>query len=568
MRAASIEPEQPEAVLVRQPRSSNEPSVEPSSGTTLSQANSMQTTPEVVLAAPKLLFFSSEDDSDSFDAPSPNLHIDIASQRRGATPQDERNCKQTWVMCAALCGPLLISGWLFWLPFLFSGNTTMLTIAATQPVTTPVKDPFRGVPHKCSANATAQDYTSFQTFEFPTPPGPSRHRHYIVPKSLFCLFNNSQFSQFYNNQTNKTLAYPVQAFPLELCEYVVYWSLGVEDGELKSRTPVLDQTYGLYQIRTAAKNSGIPDIGVLVALGGYGADLPHFSTLRSNATLMARFERNLLYWVQQIPLNGVTIDWATAPDECHGSSDTADLNALLRAIRGAFRRSQQPDKLVTVMLGHGASNVALAESVADVVDLFFVGTHKIQVPPPSAIQDLCSSISTLFAQAMRPYLAATKISRRKLCTTESLALLVAPAVETLPGSFVVIPGEPLAREKFLRICLDPHLCRDTQASGSCMVLMDSPTKATHGVVTNFYMLSDKAAIKSRTTTLFGALRTDACTMVVDHDYDHFGNQCQYKGFSSYVLMLNLRIGMDGYNGTTQGTIPQVSQPCFVPGPGR
>lgn len=567
MRATGIVPEKPEAILVRQPQSSNEPSMEPSSESTVSPTNSTQTTPEVVLAAPKLPFFPGEDESDSVDAPSPNLHIDIESQRRGVTPHDEKSCKQTWVMCAVLCGPLLISGWLFWLPSLFHGNTTMLTIAATQPVTTqPVKDPFRGVPYKCSANATAQDYSSFETFEITSPHGASPFHNLFVSKSLFCLFNNSKFSQFHNNDTNKTIAYSVHSLPLHLCDYVVYWSLGVVDGELKSRTPVLDQTYGLYQIRTVAHNSGINDIGVLVALGGYGSDLPQFSALRSNPTLMARFEQSLLDKVMQIPLNGVTVDWATAPPECHGSGDTADLNALLRAIRDAFRRSNDPNMLVTVMLGLGASKVKLAESVADVVDLFFIGTNKIQVPPPNPIQPLCSSISSLFSQAMRPYLAAPNIPMRKLCTTESLALLVTPAVESYPGTFDVMHGEPLGSEKFNRICKDPDLCIDTQATDSCIVLRDTPTRTARGVVANFYITSDNAAIKSRTATLFGALRTDACTMVVDHDYDNFGEPCRSTVFWPHMLMQNLRAGIDG-NSQQLGSIGYVTRKCFRPGPG-
>ncbi|KAH9380578.1 hypothetical protein HPB48_017312 [Haemaphysalis longicornis] len=544
MRPAGIRPKQPAAAVVGQPQTTgNRPSRTPSRGTVFPATNAIQIAPEVVLHTPKVPFLLGEDESDSFDAPSPNLHIDIESQRRGSTPEDQKTCKQTWAMCAALCTPLLMSIWLFSLPFLIPANTTRLSITPTQPVTLlsrnttrptqPTIDTFVGVPDKCRANVAVKDISGGDAIEVTSPVGNNAGPKIAHAKSVFCLFNNSRFFSILDHADNKIIAYAAQSLPLQFCSHVVYWSLGIEDGQLKSRTPVLDQTYGLYQIRNAAKDRRITDLRVLVALGGYGADLRHFSLLRSNPALMTRFQESLLLEAALIPLDGITIDWSTAPAECHGSSDTADLNALLRAIRDAFIRSQQPDKLVTVMLGHGVSNVALAESVVDVVDHFFIDTRSIKMAAQSSVRDTCKYVSMLVGQAMQPYLTATKIGEDKICTTESLSPLDALSrYSSTRNTFDIISGRQLGREKFTKFCDLPDLCFDTQATKSCLLFRGPFSNTTVRSFAHLYLYSEAETIRDRNTKLFRGY--GFCTMVNDLDYDHFGGRCHRFGW--YVLM--------------------------------
>ncbi|KAL3208189.1 hypothetical protein MRX96_039297 [Rhipicephalus microplus] len=240
-------------------------------------------------------------------------HTDDAMQ--DTQVQDERSCIVFWVVGAAFTFPLILSTWLVLVPFLVRANWTTTS-------TTPL---FSLTPQHTM-------HTMSSTCIVPVTWS-------TLPPSL-----NAAISRIAGGTT---YSLPV---PFALCPYVVYWSVGIEDGNLKSRQPSFDEQYGLHRLRKVADSFNFKALKILLALGGYPEDAPHFSRLGWDIDAMNRLMRDVVDSVDRFGLNGITVHWAEAHDGCTGTDDITVLKTLLYSFRTWFNARRWPDIMITVIL--------------------------------------------------------------------------------------------------------------------------------------------------------------------------------------------------------------------------
>lgn len=105
--------------------------------------------------------------------------------------------------------------------------------------------------------------------------------------------------------------------------------MGIADGNLKSRQPSFDEQYGLHLLREVADSFNFKALKILLAVGGYPEDAPHFSRLGWDIDAMNSLMRDVVDSVDRFGLNGITVHWAEAHDGCTGTDDITVFKTLL-----------------------------------------------------------------------------------------------------------------------------------------------------------------------------------------------------------------------------------------------
>ncbi|KAL1418173.1 hypothetical protein MTO96_026186 [Rhipicephalus appendiculatus] len=192
---------------------------------------------------------------------------DLVAHPDGATEdtqlQDERLCIVLWVLGTALAFPLVLSAWLLLVPVLVRDNWTTpppyflrplytaSTVSSTPSTTTAVPvtgtNPWPNVPPTCLVPVPWSTLPPNLNVSAPYSFGPSNESS----RPIFCLYNNTRVYAW-RNITKSSWTYVFATLPFALCPYVVYWSVGIEDGNLTSRQPNFDEQYGLHRLRAIA----------------------------------------------------------------------------------------------------------------------------------------------------------------------------------------------------------------------------------------------------------------------------------------------------------------------------
>ncbi|KAH7938789.1 hypothetical protein HPB52_000324 [Rhipicephalus sanguineus] len=350
--------------------------------------------------------------------------------------QDERVCIVLWVVGAALAFPLILSAWLVLVPFFvhanwttrppfsFTSQYTTSTVSSTPFTTTAVPltstSPWPNVPSACIAPVAWSTLPPRLNVSAPYSFGPSNESS----RPVFCLYNNTRVN-VWRNITNSRWDYVFATMPFAFCPYVVYWSVGIEDGNLTSRQPSFDEHYGLGRLRAIVDSLNFNTIKILLALGGYPEDAPHFSRLGWDKEVMGRLMGNVADALNMFGLNGITLHWVEARAGCDGPDDVTVLKTLLHSFRTCFNDRMLPDVMITIILELNRASQLVVQEAADVVDHFFLATQHEGRYTQRAFYEICEARTTAIHAAYRMFvsgLPSKTLRRSQLCLSDSLSL--------------------------------------------------------------------------------------------------------------------------------------------------
>ncbi|KAH7965165.1 hypothetical protein HPB49_004554 [Dermacentor silvarum] len=470
------------------------------------------------------------------------------------TPRADRFCIMIWITGAALTFPLVVAAWLLLVPILVHTNWTMApappapTVALTTPSTV---DPWQNVPPACLVPVALPPLTPPLTVGAPVAVGNSSN---VTGRPIFCLFNNSRVdtSSFYHTPR---WHYVFEELPFTLCPNVVYWSVGIENGELTSRLPMFDEWYGLYRLRNITNSLNYPAVKILLALGGYRQDAPHFSRLGRDDDVMELLMRNVKGAVMRYGLNGVTVHWVEPDADCRGPDDQRLLKRLLRRLRTLFDVSL-PGGLVTVILDPGFANERLAHEAADVVDHFFLSTQHIVPSNQMKLDQFCEGVTQGMHEALRRLASAVvppKLRRSQLCLTDSVLPFLVKGALNARMMLAYSPDAIDTRVPVYWGCNRPGVCRIDPAGYSCFmhVVQNVTTDAFDDWV---FLTSQVSVLRERLSwaaiglSQIAAEPDDpphACVLLLDFYGDNFVDQCS-GSFSRYAFANHFYYGTLGY----------------------
>ncbi|KAK8784606.1 hypothetical protein V5799_009026 [Amblyomma americanum] len=534
--------------------------------------DAIQVAPNVIVFSPRRTPLGTNAGPAS-EATSPELNM---VQPQGQTPEEDRVCVQSWAMIFALTAPYFLSAWLLVLPFLVRSNRSALTILptfASPTVTSTLRTPplpttavptttvdiWQGIPADCRVPVSLGD--TYGPTNVSSPSAAASQPRSLPAKPFFCLFNNSRFYD-----PARSLLYGIETMPMQFCSSIVYWSVGIENGSLQSRVPNFDHDHGLERIRHVASRRGWPDIQIILALGGYAEDSPHFTRLRSDYATLQRLLSSVEVALLLHDLNGVMVHWVTPDARCRGPNDNAVMGILLRGLREVFNRARTAATL-SVMLDVRPENVALAANVAGFVDYFFLETHRVIPRPTTSVENFCEGITAAVHSAANTFAAGGRVPPQKVCITESLAPMEALGLQD-PNTdeYGFVPGASLDWMPIYERCNDTSFCRDTVQTSSCVLHRVPAARNASGNYSWLNMVNSASTLHLRLNyyRMFGRQSTgrprQVCVLVVDHDYDNFGDMCYGNRYKWYLLMSNLYYGSSGSH-LTRGSIQTAAPRC-------
>ncbi|KAH7940091.1 uncharacterized protein LOC119402103 [Rhipicephalus sanguineus] len=497
------------------------------------------------------------------DTPSP---VRRASMGFGETPEEERVCKRSWALCAAAMAPVLFSTWMLLLPFMFRSNVTIVQLPPLPPAgadsprvptaatAAPPPNPLPPLPKSTPTKGTTQSPKSTTPSKDSCidPPviaditgafnssvyKPSAFLNSTSPSELICLFNNTRLS----DGTGATRHYSVQSLPYQICSKLVYWSVGIENGKIKSRTPVFDQLYGLQQLRRTTDHLGYTGIKILVTVGGYGSDTPHFTKAGSDPAMLGKLTNSVLEAVSAYRLDGLALHWVQPRPECQSGGDRVSFVRVVLGFHWAFARSTvQSEGIIAVITDNDRISADYSRKVANVVKYFFVFAYRIppRLPDPYRLCELFTEQTNSTLREFTRNGTDPGIKASSLCIIESLAPITVAGVWDSTTGRVQMPEDGLlyGRTPFHAACNEQSFCKDNR-SHSC-ILQRAGGDKNH---VTFYAISSLAQYHDRfSLDALGVGTGDVCVLITDFDYDNYDGTCNVP-FVRYVLVRNLYYG--------------------------
>ncbi|KAH7964879.1 hypothetical protein HPB49_002204 [Dermacentor silvarum] len=408
--------------------------------------------------------------------------------------------------------------WTTWTTWTAVGNTTSGSTAPRSRFTLPVHTPTRkagpAVPAICLRRPR------LVSDQNPLLAG-SPSIFTAAPKAhIFCLYNNSRYSRLGRYD------FGPEQLPLAYCSNIVYWSLSVYDGAVKSRAPRFDLTHGLKKLRESMVNRNIANATILAALGGYIEDGPQFSMLGADSGAMSRFASSVVYLLQTFHLDGVALHWVDPEFGCRGADDKSTLERLVRTIRQSLIASGHRG-LVTLILPAEETRYHLSTATVQSVDYIFLEAH---FSFPGSLQSLnCKDLATLTNHALRGVPGYTG-NKHKICATFSLSpwlldmQLSGAKTHIFLSNASRYSGSP-GRGTVFEMC-EEEMCLFSSSS-SCVVLKRNVPHSNDGMVRS-YVFYDRASIFAITThdapdKQFAS--KDHCLLLYDVDLDNFNTPC-------------------------------------------
>ncbi|KAL3197561.1 hypothetical protein MRX96_044883 [Rhipicephalus microplus] len=494
--------------------------------------------------------------------------------------QDERLCIILWVVGASIAFPLVFSSWLVIVPFVIratrttappvivpsqsemtseSEMTSALSMTTTIPSTS--TNPWQNISSTCIVPVTLSTLPPNLNVSAPYSFGPSNESS----RPVFCLFNNTRVSAW-RSITNVRWNYVFATLPFALCPYVVYWSVSIEDGNLTSRLPSFDVQYGLYRLRAIADSLNFRSVKILLALGGYPEDSPHFSRLGWDKVTLNHLLDNVVHSLSRFVLNGVTVHWIEARTGCQGPNDPTVLKTLLRDLRTHFNR-MLPDAMVTVMLQVNAASQLVAQEAADVVDYIFLATQNEHGSQWTRLVQFCRTRTESMHNSYRWFasgIAALKLRKSQLCLTDSLMPFALKGSFTGKFNFAYV-GDPEHAPIHLE-CSWPSIC-SLPTAGSCTMHIGRRVSTSRETPDRMFLIDGAGALRNRldindvNVTQWLPERgnfTESCVLLLDLDADNYVDQCGAT-YARYVLMRSFYYSTLGRpltgDGETNGTFP-------------
>ncbi|KAK8778228.1 hypothetical protein V5799_020430 [Amblyomma americanum] len=510
------------------------------------------------------------------------------------TPQDERFCIRIWVLCAALAFPLVLSSWLFLVPYFVHNNRAQVPAQPAFPVppgppvpapvpapvtvpgpapgpasapppgstmstTTATVDPWAGVPASCLRPAVLPRLPTMLRVGPPYAPQASSHP---TGFAVFCLYNITRIDTGSVHHNSSQWHFLFGTLPFQLCPNLIYWSVGIDNGTITSRYPSFDRHHGLSNLRTITDNAGFRDIKILLALGGYPEDAPHFSRLGRDNAALDRLKRSVTSAMTTFRLDGVTVHWAEPRAGCAGVNDTQVLALLLRSLRQEFQQSGMPRAIVSVMVSANGANGLFLDAVADVVDYFFLATNELPLPASTAYDTICSDVSNSVVTALRDYARLTsRVRHEQLCITERLT----PWLTTSRWNARLSRYDPpqiTVDRAFYSFCNQPRFCRREQLTGACIVHHFgslSGMELYHASTNSAATLRDRVDFNLAFNLTGSPSPKRVCVLVLNLDDDNYADQCG-QGYNRYLLMRNLYFVMVGQSQSI-GSIAHAAPRC-------
>ncbi|KAH6924264.1 hypothetical protein HPB50_014533 [Hyalomma asiaticum] len=537
--------------------------------------------PDVILFTPRRTPLSG---TASVQGAAPQVWNTPSPERRAAlpapeTPEEERLCLRSWALCAAAMAPVMFSTWMLMLPFLFRSNVTNIqmpplptpaassrrpTVATATPHL-PIPQPTPGRPapttptipatqppkrttastRRCSDPPVIDDITGtfnasvYRMSAFLSGPSPSE---------LMCLFNNTRVRDW----TGTGKYYSVQSLPFQICSKLVYWSVAIENGKIKSRVPVFDQLYGLQQLRRTTDDLGFPDIKILVTLGGDASDTRQFTVAGREAFVLDTLTRDVLDTMSRMRLDGVALHWVQPRPDCRSGDDRLSFVRVVLGLNRAFARSPEHGQaIIAVITDNDRISIDYSRKVAHAVDYFFVFAYQV----PSKLPDpyrLCELFTEQTNWTLREFARAGAggpgVKTSSLCVVESLAPVTVAGVWDIDTGAVRMPeeGHRYGRGPLTEHCNDITFCKDNR-SDSCILHRAGGTKYD----VTFYAISSLAQYHDRfSLAALGLGAGHACVLITDFDYDSYDGSCAVP-FVRYVLVRNLYYGARSGDPSTQ-----------------
>ncbi|KAH7939639.1 hypothetical protein HPB52_015533 [Rhipicephalus sanguineus] len=499
--------------------------------------------------------------------------------RDDATPPEERICAQLWALAAALMLPLLLSSWLLFIPFLIWSKNTVVTEA---PVTPLAKTRSVSITTLTSSPTTAHTTAAFSWQGMPAhcllpvfpPTEPSSYNigpyptrgadHDRSQRPIFCLFDNAKVT--IAGASQQTSDYMFETLPFALCPNVVYASVGIADGHLVTRLPRFEQNHGLPQLRQIVNTRGFRDTRILLVLGGREEDAPHFWRLGRDRSTLELLMRNVVDGMRNYELDGVTVHWKAPTSDCSGTDHDMVLSILLRRLHETFAKYGLTQHIVSVMLEMNASNEYFLNSVANVVNYFFIGTNALRYTGPAPYQDICANLSRAVRLVIGSYATVGRQVRMdQLCIVEELAPWTALGFER-PNGFWLSGGTGLSRVPLYSACSGTDFCRKDAGGASCIAHLKYPGLETSATRTAaIFLVPNTNTIRqlnfSGINSSAPSTTVHACVLVLDLHRDNYARQCgQYL---QYVLMEHFYNGLIGQRRRSHSII-DAAPLCRVP----
>ncbi|KAK8785468.1 hypothetical protein V5799_008166 [Amblyomma americanum] len=401
-------------------------------------------------------------------------------------------------------------------------------------------DPLLGLPPACrgkSADPLADDLTGIND----DYPDNSALRLPVTPTTpVLCLYNNSLFRRQGGHD------FLPRHLPLNLCSGLIYWSMGLAAGRLRSRAPEFDRRYGIEQLHRirAAQRSSVP---IYVALGGYPEDAAEFYLLAASPPARAPFVADVLMNLRRYRLDGIVVHWVAHGNEgCRARmkdvvTGLADLLDDLRAVLAL----NFPDSAGLVGL-MAPADVSLANSMlshlGDRADLVLLSTYTtleaVQVPAGEAPAACYRSMKSVL-ERLRSYADL----RLKMCVSLSLALHARGG----GGSQYPLPATNISRMAGYRAVFE--LC-GSSGSGFRAVEGADETKSIVRARTEdgtWYSLDSHESLRRKMSYGKGGPGDrDMCILVHDLDLDAYATPC--RGKERYILLRHV------LNASTEGNI--------------
>ncbi|XP_070383792.1 uncharacterized protein [Dermacentor albipictus] len=496
--------------------------------------------------------------------PPADHQFQLQRSRLEETPQDERLCIQLWALWAALTFPLIFSMWLFLVPFLVNSNTTLLPAeppfgGGSMPVTMPVTMPAT-IPAACLKPLTIP--AVIEPIRVNTNPslGPSTQS----PRPFFCLFNNTavDFSRNYST-TGTKFDFTFETLPFDLCHYVIYWSVGIDNGNITSRLPSFDQRHGIHQLRNIVDNLGYSNVKILLALGGYPEDGPHFSKLGQDPVTLNRLTANVVDAMRTFRLDGVAVHWVDPGASCRGPDDQGAVAVLLRMLRQVFDNNGMAQALVTAMLNGSDSVERLMYTSKDVVNYFLLTDHRHYPNASSSSPELCSTFTDNIVLTLRHFVNSVRGLRpEKICVAEPTATLAYDGyLDKTTDTFIQSQAGKSRWAPIYEACGKTRFCRKEGDSQSCVVHY-----ANWAVRPNLLKIYNATMyLNALASTLLDRFKKrshpptndEPCTFATFIEYDNYAGQCG-SGYSPHLLLRQLYFGTLGrniHNGSIQDAAP-------------
>ncbi|KAL3184573.1 hypothetical protein MRX96_031648 [Rhipicephalus microplus] len=447
----------------------------------------------------------------------------------------------------ALTCPLIFSVWFFLVPFLVNNNNMQ---KPEGPVVSSTASP---TPEPCLKPVTIQEPErpittgSNQTFD---PSG-------RTPRPFFCLFRNSAVTLSRNySTTGDNYDYKFEAMPFELCHCVIYWSVAIDNGNITSRMPSFDEDYGLYQLRNITDGLGYLSVKILLALGGYPEDGPHFSILVRDPVTLSRLTGNVVDVTRSLRLDGVTVNWVD-PGPRRGSPDDQEIvAALLRALRQAYDNNGMAQAMVTAMLGGGASIERVVSISKDAVGYFFLTGDRKLMSGATHFYEVCGASSKHTTNTLNDYIKSVPgLHWDQICSAEPTAFLAIDGdIDVSTQQFMMQQGRVFRWAPVYEACGKPGFCQVFGASQSGLV-----HRANKGPLSRTSTLFPDIVYTIR-TRYSGGYRPPGghpCVFVTLNNYDNYARQCGV-GYNRYLLLRHVYFGSLGeykFHGSIEDAVP-------------